>query len=219
MYKTHRQNHDFQIAYFLAGACHTPDGAYSLLCDLLEDRETALKNVTASQYREEAKRIRAQRKIDSDDEAEQLEGKADFAEIDAFAAMAMANIEACKDEIAFIKHCMDKLEPLRKFSHLPLPEAHEAAQFDEWKLELIHRAENYLLTTGTISPDHFVTMRMHPAFVTEIMPAIERTRIAMSSQEKINKLLTSRPAFDVNQILLESKQDATPQLASNEAAA
>jgi hypothetical protein len=171
--KNNRTNHDFQIAYFLAGSCHTPDGAYSLLCDLHEGRSDAIKHIEATKLREQAKRIRAQRLINSNDEADQLEGQADLSEIEATQETNQRCIDAAYAELKTIERCMILLEPKRKFAHLSLPEAHEAAQHDEWKLELLHRAENQLITTGTIDSEHLNTLRMHPAFKTELLPQIE----------------------------------------------
>lgn len=170
--KTNRVNHDFQIAYFLVGSCHTADGAYALLCDLRDDRDLALKSIKAAGLRQEAKIIRANRLISSDDEADQLEGKADLAEMEAHAEMTTKNIAAAQAELAFIDRCIEKVQPLRKFAHLPDPEAHETAQRDEWRLELIRRAENHLLMHGTIPPEEFATMRMHPAYLSDIAPKI-----------------------------------------------
>ncbi len=148
-----RRNHDFQIAYFLAGSCHTPDGAYSLLCDLKEERVLALNNVKSSALKERAKRIRAERKMQSEDEADRLEGEADLAEIEAFVEVTAKNIAAAEAELATIEKCISLIQPLRKYAHLSDAEAHEAAQPEEWKLELISRAENCLLTTGGIPTD------------------------------------------------------------------
>lgn len=191
--KTNRQNHDFQILHFLAGACHTPDGAYALLCDLRDDRADALKHATAAKLREDAKIIRAQRRIASDDEAERLEGQADLAEIEAHAETAAKNIAAAQAELAFIKSCMARLQPLRRFAHLPDAEAHEACQREEWRLELTARAENYLLTAGTIPADHLATMRQHPDFAASILPAIERTRTLMATGQTAALLAAPRP--------------------------
>jgi len=171
--KNNRVNHDFQIAYFLAGSCHTPDGAYALLCDLREDRRNALAHSESTLLRQQAKRIRAERLMLSSDEVDRLEGEADIAELDAHAETQRLCIVAGQAELEFIEKCMGRLEPLRKFKHLPDPVAHEAAQHDEWKLELLHRAENQMLTTGTIDPEHFNTMRMHPAFKSELLPAVD----------------------------------------------
>jgi hypothetical protein len=205
MYKTNRQNHDFQIAYFLAGSCHTPDGAYALLGDQLDDRKLALKSADAAELRETATRMRIARKMASDDVADQIEAQADLAELDMYTELTAKNVAAAQAERDFLQKCMDKLEPLRKYAHLPLPEAHEAAQAEEWKLELIHRAENCLLTTGTISTDHFATMRMHPEFVTKIIPAIQATRQFMTSEAGQFQLLSKKSMtqqIDFDQLLL-----------------
>jgi hypothetical protein len=190
-YKTNRLNHDFQIAYFIAGSCQTPDAAYSILCDLREDRSNAIKSYKAGKLREQAKIIRANRLIESDDEAIRLEGQADIAEIEALA------------ELATIEKCIAAVQPHRLYAHLPDIEAHEAAQSEEWKLQLIHTAENHLLTSGAIPADHFSTMRMHPAFVSEIMPALEVTRQLMTSPEGAAKLLEKmdNKSFDLPKLL------------------
>jgi hypothetical protein len=49
----------------------------------------------------------------------------------------------------------------------------EACQEEEWLGELKQRAENFLLTAGTIPHDHFQTMRMHPQFKAELVPHIQ----------------------------------------------
>jgi hypothetical protein len=203
-YKTNRSNHDFQIAYFLAGSCHTPDAAYALMCDLREDRDNAIKMYSASKLREDAKVIRANRLIASDDEAVRLEGQADLVEIEAMAATVERNLNAAKAERATIDKCMALLEPLRIYAHLSLPEAHEAAQSEEWKLELIQRAENFILTTGSIPTDHFATMRMHPEFKTAILPAMNTIQ-GLMKEGKIDVLLEGNltaPKFTLPQLLM-----------------
>jgi hypothetical protein len=183
-YKTNRQNHDFQIAYFIAGSCQTPDAAYAILCDLREDRSNAIKSFNAHSKRDQAKMIRAERKLLDEDEAVRLEGEADIEEMKAMLETTQKNYDAALAELAFIDKCMDRLQPLRKYSHLTDAEAHEAAQHEEWKLQLVHTAENHILNTGMIPPDHFATMRMHPAFVTEILPALEKTKMLLNSSGK-----------------------------------
>jgi hypothetical protein len=187
-YKTNRLNHDFQIAYFIAGSCQTPDAAYSILCDLREDRSNAIKSYKAGKLREQATR---------------LEGQADIAEIEALAETSQANYEAALAELATIEKCIAAVQPLRKYAHLPNIEAHEAAQQEEWKLQLIHTAENHLLTSGSIPADHFSTMRMHPQFASDIMPALDETRQLMSSPEGAAKLLQKMDtkSFDLPKLL------------------
>ncbi len=185
--KTNRTNHDFQIVHFLVGSCHTADGAYALLCDLHEDRDNAIKSYEASKLREQAKIIRAKRMMQSTDEAEALEGQADLVEIEAMKATVERNLAAAIAERATIEMCVKRINHLRQFKHLPDAEAHEAAQHDEWKFELIRRAENYILTGGSIPADHFDTMRMHPSFATVLLPAIKEieTKIKTGNVESI----------------------------------
>jgi hypothetical protein len=189
--KNNRVNKNFQIAYFLAGSCHTPDGAYSLLKDLQEDREMALAQLETIDLKHQAKIAKANWDFETGNEWEKLEAKADLAEIENNKKFSEKNIEAAKKELEFINKCIEKIQPHRKFVHLPDPEAHEAAQFDEWKLELMYRAENYLLTTGSIPTDHFITMRQHPAFVDEIFPTIENTKRMMIANEDRQLLINT----------------------------
>ena len=219
-YSTNRVNHDFQIAYFIAGSCHTPDAAFAILCDLKEDRNNSIKVFAASKLREQAKRIKAQRLLNSTDECDQLEGQADIVEADAMSETVAKNLAAAIAELATIQKYMDALESLRKYAHLPLPEAHEAAQQEEWKLELIHRAENSLLTTGSISPDQFVTMRMHPEFKIAILPTIERIQLLQhimrlgnddspKAAMEMHTLTTTRP-FKLAEVLGLSYEPTPP---------
>lgn len=203
-YKTNRLNHDFQIAYFIAGACQTPDAAYAILHDLKEDRNNAIKMFKASKFREQAKIIRAHEVLENaKSTAEQLDAQADIAEIEAMADTTKANYDAALAELAFIDQCIEKVQPLRKFAHLPNVEAFEAAQQEEWKLSLIHQAENSLLTTGTIPPDHFATMRMHPEFLDAILPSINEVKSLMNDPAQHETLMEriAGKQFDLPKLL------------------
>lgn len=189
-YKTNRLNHDFQIAYFIAGSCHTPDAAYAILHDLKEDRANAIKVFEATKLREQAKIMAAHHTIEnSRNQIEVLNARADLLEIQAMEETTKANYDAAVAELAFIEKCIEKVQPLRKYSHLSDSEAFEAAQRDEWKYDLIHKAENFLVTSGTIPTDHFATMRMHPDFTTDILPAIDNVRALMADASKKTKLM------------------------------
>lgn len=190
-YKTNRVNHDFQIAYFLAGSCQTADAAWSLLCDLRDDRKLALDLCEAAELRNEAKALRANSIIATGDASEILEARADLAELKAHKSTHEKNKAAAKDELAMICLLQSRLEPLRKYAHLPESEAHEAAQAEEWKLELIKRSENFMLSQGFIPSDHFSTMRMHPEFKTEIFPAIERLNVQIAEAKAAGKPIVS----------------------------
>ena len=129
--KNNRRNTDFQLDHFLVGSCHTADGAYSLLCDLREDREMALSQVTVSELRTRAKIARAEASLRSEDEVTRLEAEADIEEIRSNAAMLARNIAAARAELAHIDDLIARLQPHRRYAHLPDPQAHEAAQREE----------------------------------------------------------------------------------------
>jgi hypothetical protein len=194
-------NSNFQIAYFLVGSCFTPDAAIALLSNLKEGREMALAQVKSSELREKAKIIRANKMLSSSDEAVQLEGEADLAEIEANKEISLKNINAAKLELDFINVCINHVKPHCKFNHLSQDEAAQAAQQEEWKLELIHRAENYLLTGSAIPADHFATMRMHPEFESSILPAVKEITQSLSSEAGQLKLLAKSSKTQVSNIL------------------
>jgi hypothetical protein len=173
--KLHKQNTNFQIAYFLAGSCHTPDGAYSLLKELREERQAAIDNYKVQELKNKAKEIRAN-KLLRGDEADRLEGEAELLELENNKKTGEVLYQAALDEVAFIDKCLAVIEPLRVYKDLPDGEANEMTQRDEWKFELMRRAENYLLTTGGIPTDQFDTMRLHPDFKAEILPRINEVR-------------------------------------------
>lgn len=167
-----RRNHDFQIVYFLLGSCHTADGAYALLCDLREEREMALANADAARLRCEAQGLRAQ-DAQRGSRPDRLEAQAVLLEIERNKAVNDRCYAAAEAELAFIERCIAAVQPHRRYSSLPDAQAHEAAQREEWALELAARAENFLLTSGTIPADQLATMRMHPDFAARILPVIE----------------------------------------------
>lgn len=174
MYKTGRQNHDFQIAYFLLAKCHTPDAAYALATDLLDDRQRALDAAKVGAKRALAKRLIAEDAMNAArTESDRLNAEADLEELANGERDAAFLVAQAEREAQFIRDCIAKLQPLRRFAHLPDHEAFEAAQREEWRMELIHRAENYLCSQGFIPHDELATMRTHPDFALSIMPAIE----------------------------------------------
>lgn len=185
--KNHRQNHNFQILHFLVGACHTADAAYALLCDLREERQAASENYHVSQLRDEAKELKAKELLDGENPTDKLEARADLLELENGRKTGKVLFDAAIAEIAYIDDCIAKIQPLRKYAHLSDAEAHEACQQEEWKLELIERAENYLATVNHIPTDHFATMRMHPEFKRAILPRIMEMQKLLTSQEGITQ--------------------------------
>jgi hypothetical protein len=68
---------------------------------------------------------------------------------------------------------MDEIRPHCKHYSDNILLMSEAAQQDEWLGELKQRAENFMITQGSIPHDHFQTMRMHPQFKTQLVPHIQ----------------------------------------------
>ena len=201
--KFHKQNTNFQIAYFLAGACHTPDGAYILLRELREERQAAVDNYKVQELKDKAKEIRANKLLQGD-EAEKLEGQAELLELENNKKTGEVLYQAALDEITFIDKCLVAIEPLRVYKNLSDGEANEAAQWNEWKFELMRRAENLMLTTGGISPDQFTTMRMHPDFQTEILPRINEIKKLMLTEggsEELQKQIGGAKFKEITKLL------------------
>ena len=172
--KPHRTNSDFQLRYFMAGSCHTPDGAWMLMYAQKIAIEGNLRHAEAQRLRRDAKIAEAQSVISNFQlpEYSKMFAKAAIIEAEADRPIWELNFQAAKSELATIEKIMEELHPLRKFGHLPTLEANEAAQRDEWLGELIGRAENYLFSQGYIPADHFGTMRCHPDFEAKIAPRI-----------------------------------------------
>jgi hypothetical protein len=148
--------------------------------------------------------MRAQAIVDRNGvtEADKLEAQAELLEINGSAQTTQKNIAAAEAELAMIHKLQERLQPLRKYAHLPDAEAHEAAQAEEWKLELMYRAENFMLMQGSIPVDQFDTMRMHPAFTTEILPFLNEIRAQLVNvQGDLTKLKFLTPALDIPKLL------------------
>ena len=177
--KPHRNNSGFQLRYFLAGDCKTADGAWSLMYGQKIDIESKLRHAESQRVRREAKITLAQEIIDDPETTKgaKLNAKADILEQEADVGIWELNLQAAKMELKDIETLMAELEPFRKYGHLPILESTEASQRDEWLEELKTRAENFLITQGTIPHDHLNTMRCHPDFKTHLVPHINQLMI------------------------------------------
>jgi hypothetical protein len=206
--KPHRNNSDFQLKHFLANSCHTPDGAWMLLYGQLNDMDVKLKLTKSQALKTQAGIMRAEKILSSkkSTKADKLEAEADIIEIQAGEETWRLNTEAAQAEYNTIKSLMDELEPLRKYSHLPLLEANEAAQEEEWLGELKCRAENFLLTQGSIPHDHFETMRNHPSFKQEIVPHIENLSKMIAIAKSSGEVMLQLEAPKWNNLLIDKSK-------------
>jgi hypothetical protein len=203
--KPHRNNSDFQLKYFLAGSCTTPDGAWCLLYGQMIDREQVVNDIEAHTIKRQVKKLKAQKVIDSEtsDAIEKLEAQAELIELKNGQYIFDMNAEAARQELATIKKLMAEIEPFRKYAHLSVLEASEASQQEEWLGELKLRAENFLMTQGSIPHDHLNTMRCHPDFKMELVPYIQNIFIQMSKNtgaDTLNLLSPVKPLFLENNL-------------------
>lgn len=199
--KPHRQNTDFQLRHFLMGDCKTADGAWCLLYGQKIDQEHKLAVAESQRKRREAKIAAAQEILDDESQKQsaRLNAEADILEAQADIPIWEMNLKASQDELATINELMEELEPHRKYGHLGVLQANEACQQEEWKLELMARAENYMLTVGTIPADELRTMRSHPDFdkgIKQHITALHNNIINLvQKQGNPMTLLTSAPSL------------------------
>ena len=193
----HRNNSDFQLRHFLAGSCFTPDGAWMLMYGQMIDREAVIKSCEAQRIRREAKIMDAQAVINDPhvSQTDKMRAQADIIEADAHYYTWSTNLEAAKMELATIKQLMAELEPHRKYAHLPLLEANEAAQREEWLGEFKNRVENFMFSTGTIPEDHLRAMRNHPDFQSALLPHIQEVMVKLANAKSSADLLTNHSEY------------------------
>lgn len=199
----HRQNTDFQLAYFLAASCSTPDGAWSVMYGQRLSVENALEAGKAQRLDARIKKLKAERVLaGSTDEIERLEAERDIIEANSAERMLDLNERGAQEELATITKLMTALEPLCRHDTSD-PLAHqEAAQWDQWAGEFKRRAENMLIANAIGIPyDHIEAMRSHPDFVKDILPHIMSTGKTLADAAKqqdpalLTKLLTGSLAL------------------------
>ena len=133
--------------------------------------------------------------LESTDPVEQLNAQADLFEWEGSEGMLEMAILGAEQELATITSIMAELEPQRKYANLPILEAAQAAQREEWLLEFRRRTENYLLSIGTIPEDHLNAMRNHPDFESNLVPYIANTLQKISVDKDKMSLLTNNRAL------------------------
>lgn len=173
----HWRNSNFQILSFIVGKCQTPDEAYRVLCELQEERQTALNSAKVSLVRLQAKQAKSRtlsplRKLLP---WLRLADQADVLELELSAPQSQSCIDQAERELAFIERLIDRVQPLREYAHLPDHEAFQACQQKEWLETLKTRGENMLASQGSIPWDHMETMRSHPEFEKVLLPHLKET--------------------------------------------
>jgi hypothetical protein len=199
----HRNNSDFQLRHFIAGSCHTADGAWAILYEQLLDIQIKHESTKAKIVRRKIKVLEFEKRMaEAVNEIERLTVEADLIEFRSGEGLLELALAGSEKELETIKALMAELEPQRKYGHLPLLEATEAAQREEWLGEFKARIENYLLTQGTIPQDQLEAMRRHPNFEDAIVPHISNVLTSLAKAENKIDLLKNSP-----NLLLTSKGD------------
>jgi hypothetical protein len=192
----HRNNSDFQLRYFMANNCHTADTAWCLMYEQRLDIMIKLESTRARMLRREAKKAEIEDILNdaSASRFAKLNAQADLMEWQSGEGLLELAIAGAEQEIATIEQIMAELEPQRKYGHLPLLEASQAAQREEWCLEFKRRCENYLLSIGTIPEDQLNAMRNHPDFEQEIIPHVRQiSQRIQDAQDKLAILSGNKP--------------------------
>jgi hypothetical protein len=187
----HRNNSDFQLRYFIANNCHTADIAWCVLYEQKLDISTKLEATKAKLIRRNAKKLEINERLKSASEVDRLNAQADLIDWESGEGMLEMAIKGAEQELATIESLMAELEPQRKYGHLPVLEASQAAQREEWLLEFKRRTENYLLSIGTIPEDQLNAMRNHPDFEAEIVPHVKQVSYQISKSDDKLALLTN----------------------------
>jgi hypothetical protein len=187
----HRNNSDFQLRYFIANNCHTADIAWCVLYEQKLDIFTKLEATKAKLVRRKAKKLEINKKLKSASEIDRLNAQADLIDWESGEGMLEMAIKGAEQELATIESIMAELEPQRKYGHLPVLEASQAAQREEWLLEFKRRTENYLLSIGTIPEDQLNAMRNHPDFEAEIVPHVKQVSYQINKSDDKLALLTN----------------------------
>ena len=191
----HRNNSDFQLRYFVANSCHTADIAWCIMYEQKLDIHMKLEHTKATLLRRQAKLIEIEQALESTDPVTQLNAQADLIEWKSGQGMLEMAILGAEQELATITSIMAELEPQRKYADLPILEAAQAAQREEWLLEFKRRTENYLLSSGTIPEDHLNAMRNHPDFESNLVPHITNVLQKISVDKDKMSLLTNNRAL------------------------
>lgn len=193
----HRNNSDFQLRYFMANNCHTADIAWCVMYEQRLDIQLKLDSTKAKLIRRKARKVEIDAKLKSDSEVERLNAQADLIEWESGEGLFEMAIKGAEMELATIDQIMEELNPQRKYAHLSVLEASQAAQQEEWCLEFKRRIENYLLSMGSIPEDQLNAMRNHPEFETKLVPHVQNILHKLeTTQNKLSLLKNNTPLLN-----------------------
>lgn len=188
-------NSNYYILTHMVGSVNTADEAYRVLHYDLEHIKHGYDYNIAGKKTVEANLREFDLRVQSGDYIDKLKAEAERGQLEADIQRTAGAIERTERQMAFMRELMTALEPMRKYGHLPLLDAFEACQAEEWALELLKRARNFLLTQHTIPTDHFEAMTQHPWFEQYIAPHIAYYLNANAAGTLSQVITNSRPQF------------------------
>jgi hypothetical protein len=196
MFKAHRRNTNFQIQAFVEGGCHTPDAAWFTLKEQLEERKRVVRGheinekIRVHEKRELKRRFDALPEDESKRSIEDLRVEAQWLTWQDNEPVVERMMSAARAELQFIESRIAAIEPQTLYvkrylaGELSFDQAAQLAQPEEWLRELIFRAQNFLMTQGTIPHDHYAAMRRHPEFQQRIWPVISLEMVRLSNMRR-----------------------------------
>lgn len=201
----HWRNSQFQTIHFIIGKCHTPDEAYRVICQQLEEREHSLETGIISEDEFKLRKMKADILLESKDDIIRYEGEIEIKKIDNDYKYYKLNFDECVREVEFLTECKNKMQPFRKYADCPEHIANQLIQQEEWKHELILRAKEYIILRGSIPEDQLRTMSLHPEFKTVILPIMEETsKYLKEGKNVMDLMLDNKPEFKIKMLCLEN---------------
>ena len=177
-FKSYRTNTNFDILHFVGREAHTPDGKYVLYVAQRNVLKENYKRFLIAQKRKELKIADLKRTIELGAYAVGGAGRIsdmslEIEELEASDENDRLNIEGARAEMEFYDKIIAHLEPMCKYVHLGLIEQQEAVQEEEWLIEFVERARNYIQSVGHIPADQLSAMKAHPRFKEAILPELK----------------------------------------------
>lgn len=218
----HWKHSKYQILHRIVANCHTYDEAYRVLRELEEDYDLSIKLALAEHKRTNAKEIAANtvKSDPHDTDYNKLNADADLMTVSARITSVQSCMDVAADTLKFIRQCIELINPLRQFAHLSDPEAHQRCQYLEWKLDLVWKSYNMICSSGAMSYDHYISLKMHPEadklltvveeFLNQVRSGHHQDLLRLTKADVFSKVVNSNETYmaSVSQTFAGIKNDS-----------
>lgn len=197
----------YHILHRIIANCHTYDEAYRVLRELEQDYDLSIKLAFAEHKRTNAKEVAANSVLQdqTDTDYNKLTAQADLLTVEARNPSVQNCMDVANDTLKFIRQCIDIVNPLRLFKEFPDHEAHQRCQYLEFKLDLIWKSFNMICSSGNMSYDHFINIKMHPEseklllVINEFLEMVKNGKhselLRMTKEDVFSKVVNSSEKF------------------------